>query len=70
MFKRNDELRFKVGDTVKFVKNTIGVECDVYIGEELTIHEIGPNDSGLQYACVDKFGDIYGFSKDELELVK
>lgn len=61
---------FSVGDNVKFVKNTIGVECDVDIGEELTIHEIDPNDSRLQYACVDKFGMVYWFSKDELELVK
>ena len=61
---------FSVGDTVKFVKNTIGVECDVDIGEELTIHEIETNDSRLEYACVDKFGHIYWFSKDELEIVK
>ncbi|AZV01379.1 hypothetical protein vBSdyM006_242 [Shigella phage vB_SdyM_006] len=60
---------FSVGDKVVFTKNLVGCESDVSIGEELTVHEIDDSDS-LSYACVDKYGMIRWFSKEELELKK
>lgn len=61
----------EVGDKVVFTKDLIeNIFRDINVGEELTIHEIDINDSVLTHACVDKYGRIYWFSKDELELVK
>ncbi|AUM58368.1 hypothetical protein KNT81_gp010 [Proteus phage phiP4-3] len=60
---------FSVGDKVVFTKNLVGCESDVPIGEELTIHEIDDSES-LSHACVDKYGMIRWFSKEELELKK